>query len=319
MSFRSCISDPTAQAMLPLLEGDLFEIFLACAEGALSGKCLRVRSETSVVAVVIASGGYPGNSETGFTISGLDRALCVPGAHVFHGSTLREENASLKKDGEMNRVRRQSSVSGIQPLSAAHRFTTCGGRVLTVAAAGRSLNEARERAYVGVRAINFTDAWYPPDIAARTMLSLANICDNELCEPVSFFCQGTQELTYLDAGVDHAALEAAAEGFQPLLRRTTSSSTGGSKSGDVVEGKRNAGLSKSSAGCDVGALLKDGHTTLISTTSTVGTKLHVATIMERHETIGVDLVALCANDIAARGARPLFFQEQFCTAKLDAQ
>merc|ERR1719210_1293831 len=97
VAFRSCINDPIAQAALPLLDGDLFEVFLACAEGALSGKCLRVRPDTSVVAVVMASGGYPGKFKTGFTISGLDRALCVPGVHVFHGSTSHEDKTSMLK------------------------------------------------------------------------------------------------------------------------------------------------------------------------------------------------------------------------------
>jgi len=96
------------------------------------------------------------------------------------------------------------------------------------------------------------------------------------------------------------------------------SSTGGTGGNDAVEGECSARTSKFAKSCSVGDLLNDGRTMLISASSTVGTKLHVATLMKRHDTIGIDLVALCANDIAARGARPLFFQQQICTGKLDA-
>jgi phosphoribosylformylglycinamidine cyclo-ligase len=110
-------------------------------------------------------------------------------------------------------------------------------------------------------------------------------------------------LTYRDAGVDIDAGEELVEAIKPLAASTRRPGADGSLGGF-------GGLFDLKA-----AGFKDP--VLVSGTDGVGTKLMLAFATGRHETIGIDLVAMCVNDVLAQGAEPLFFLDYFATGKLE--
>ncbi|MBN8552831.1 MAG: phosphoribosylformylglycinamidine cyclo-ligase [Caulobacterales bacterium] len=110
-------------------------------------------------------------------------------------------------------------------------------------------------------------------------------------------------LTYADAGVDIDAGDALVEAIKPLARAT-----------------RRPGADPSLGG--FGALFDPkaaGFTDplLVTTTDGVGTKLKIAIETGRHDHVGIDLVAMCVNDLLAQGAEPLMFLDYFATGKLN--
>ncbi|MDP9000630.1 MAG: phosphoribosylformylglycinamidine cyclo-ligase [Myxococcota bacterium] len=109
-------------------------------------------------------------------------------------------------------------------------------------------------------------------------------------------------MTYKEAGVDIRAGDDLVERIKPLAAAT--------RTAEVVGGVGGfAGL------CAVPGGVEDP--ILVSGTDGVGTKLKVAFLTGVHDTIGIDLVGMCVNDILTSGARPLFFLDYFATGKLD--
>ncbi len=108
-------------------------------------------------------------------------------------------------------------------------------------------------------------------------------------------------ISYKDAGVDIDAGDALVERIKPLAKRTMRPEvlTGIGGFGALVE------ISK-----------KFKEPVLVSGTDGVGTKLRLAFELNRHNTVGIDLVAMSVNDILVQGAEPLFFLDYFATGKL---
>ncbi|MBT4463733.1 MAG: phosphoribosylformylglycinamidine cyclo-ligase, partial [Rhodospirillaceae bacterium] len=110
-------------------------------------------------------------------------------------------------------------------------------------------------------------------------------------------------MNYKDAGVDIDAGEALIEAIKPHAAATTRSGVASGLGGfGAMFDLKDAGF-------------KDP--VLVAGTDGVGTKLKVAIEAEKHDTVGIDLVAMCVNDLIVQGAESLFFLDYFATGKLD--
>ncbi len=135
IEYNARFGDPEAQVVLPRLKTDLVDIIEAVIDEKLSQLNIEWTNEATAC-VVMASGGYPLSYKKGLEISGLDENGQVAGATVYHAGTKYEDG----------------------------KFYTSGGRVLGVTAAGRTLDEALEKAYAAVEKISFEGAHYRKDI-----------------------------------------------------------------------------------------------------------------------------------------------------------
>jgi phosphoribosylformylglycinamidine cyclo-ligase len=119
--------------------------------------------------------------------------------------------------------------------------------------------------------------------------------------PATHSAMTTGPITYRDAGVDIDAGDELVERIKPLVRRAHRR--------EVLAGVGGFGALVE---------LPSGYRqpVLVSGTDGVGTKLRLAIDTGRHDTIGIDLVAMCANDVVVQGAEPLFFLDYYATGKL---
>ncbi|MDR2176209.1 MAG: phosphoribosylamine--glycine ligase [Synergistaceae bacterium] len=143
IEFNVRFGDPETQALMPLLDSDLFEIMHACAAGRLEEARPPEWRDESAVCVVMASQGYPGEYSVGRVIT--ERPVAEELARdswVFHAGTSRDARGGL---------------------------TTAGGRVLGVTARGKTLETALKRVYARVDSIDFREKTYRRDIAYREL------------------------------------------------------------------------------------------------------------------------------------------------------
>ena len=139
VEFNARFGDPETQVVLPLLDGDLAQIMLACTGGTLADVPIHWK-DGAAVCVVLVAGGYPGSYEKGHEISGIEDAAKL-GALVFHAGTAAQGD----------------------------RIVTNGGRVLGVVGRGTDIASAVQAAYASVGQISFKDAYYRKDIAHRAL------------------------------------------------------------------------------------------------------------------------------------------------------
>jgi phosphoribosylamine--glycine ligase len=135
IEYNCRFGDPEAQAVLPLLETNLLDILQAVTDERLSEINIKW-SSSHCACVVLASGGYPGEYQTGIPISGLDAEGQSAEAVIYHAGTKFKDKT----------------------------FYTSGGRVLGVTATGETLSVALDKAYQAAQAIEFEGKHYRKDI-----------------------------------------------------------------------------------------------------------------------------------------------------------
>jgi len=140
LEYNVRFGDPEAQVILPLLETDLVDIMEAVIKGELAQIEIEWKDKKALC-VVMASGGYPVEYETGKEITGIKEVERDKDSIVFQAGT-RFEKAKL---------------------------LTAGGRVLAVTALGNSFEEVISKAYAGVGKINFNDLYYRNDIGHKAL------------------------------------------------------------------------------------------------------------------------------------------------------
>jgi phosphoribosylamine--glycine ligase len=147
IEFNVRFGDPEAQVVLPQVEGPFARALFGAATGQLASVERLTLSRDRFVGVVLASGGYPSNPDSGRPISGLDGAAAVPNAIVFHAGT--------------------RLVDG--------RVQTAGGRVLTVVGRGPSYLEAMTTAYAAVGFISFEGMQFRRDIGRKAVVGAVEV------------------------------------------------------------------------------------------------------------------------------------------------
>ncbi|KAF3992856.1 hypothetical protein FT663_00766 [Candidozyma haemuli var. vulneris] len=172
------------------------------------------------------------------------------------------------------------------------KVVTAGGRVIAATATASTLRESVDKAYVGVECVSFNKKYNRTDIAHRAFRDADATAGGS---------------TYAEAGVSvdngNLLVEQIKAKVKSTARKGADSDIGGF--GGLFDLKA-AGF----AGED---------TLLVAATDGVGTKLRIAQIMDVHDTVGIDLVAMNVNDLVVQGAEPLIFLDYFATGKLDVE
>ena len=175
-------------------------------------------------------------------------------------------------------------------LSADGALLSSGGRIIAATAVGDSLRAAVDKAYTGVNLIKFDGMYFRKDIAHRAFRQESSTASNKL--------------TYAQSGVSIDAGNTLVERIKKavsLTRRPGADAIIGGFGGEVDL----AQAGHPSAPIIVGAI--DG----------VGTKLIIAQSMNKHDTVGIDLVAMNVNDLVVQGAEPFMFLDYYGCSKLD--
>ncbi|EGF76836.1 hypothetical protein BATDEDRAFT_17938 [Batrachochytrium dendrobatidis JAM81] len=176
-------------------------------------------------------------------------------------------------------------------LVSNNQLVSSGGRVLAVTAVTDSLSSALESAYKVISQIKLDGMEYRTDIGHRALALLQS--------------RTRTGATYADAGVSIDAGNLLVEKIKPFVKATRRPGA------DADLGGFGGIFDLKAAG------YRDP--VLVSGTDGVGTKLKIAQAVRKHDTIGIDLVAMSVNDVIVQGAEPLFFLDYYASSKLEIE
>ena len=140
VEYNARFGDPETQVLMLRMMSDIVPALIASADGQLKNFSLRWFDDVALT-VIMATKGYPGDYGKGSVIAGLDEAAGIEGVEIFHAGT-------VAKDG---------------------RILASGGRVLNVCASGKTVSEARQRAYQAVDCISWPEGFCRRDIGWRAV------------------------------------------------------------------------------------------------------------------------------------------------------
>ncbi|KAK0646691.1 phosphoribosylglycinamide synthetase [Cercophora newfieldiana] len=256
LEYNVRFGDPETQTVLPLLESDLAEIMWACAGLPLLHHVpVKVRPGFSTT-VVVAAPGYPNSYPKNIP---MQVASAPEGITIFHAGT-------KLSDGQL---------------------LTSGGRVIAATATGDSLRAAVDKAYEGVKLIQFDGMYYRKDIAHRAFRK----------------SDAASKLTYAQSGVSIDAGNELVDRIKAAVKTTRRAGA------DAEIGGFGGEVNLSSAGYPSAPIL-------VGAIDGVGTKLIIAQKMDKHDTVGIDLVAMNVNDLVVQGAEPVMFLDYYGCSKL---
>jgi phosphoribosylamine--glycine ligase len=140
VEYNARFGDPETQVLMLRMMSDVLPALIACADGQLKNFSLRWFDDVALT-VIMATKGYPGEYGKGSVISGLDDAAGIEGVEIFHAGT-------VARDG---------------------KILASGGRVLNICASGKTVSEARQRAYEAIDRINWPEGFCRRDIGWRAL------------------------------------------------------------------------------------------------------------------------------------------------------
>jgi phosphoribosylamine--glycine ligase/phosphoribosylformylglycinamidine cyclo-ligase len=170
---------------------------------------------------------------------------------------------------------------------AGGKLITTGGRVIAATSSAETLEAAVAQAYEGMKTIHFDGMHFRKDIAHR-----------------AFRSQPEQSMTYASTGVSIDDGNALVQQIKAAVKSTAIQGADGSIGGFAGT------FSLAKAG------FQPESPTLVMCTDGIGTKLKLAFTMDKHDTIGIDLVAMNVNDLVVTGAKPLMFVDYYACSKL---